>query len=79
MGGRLELHNRPCEDVLMATNWNSRGTAMMLVGGLMVAFSVATILFTANPVPAAIAIIGLVSIGVGARKRRHRPRQKSKP
>jgi xanthosine utilization system XapX-like protein len=51
-------------------NLNNSGVAMMLVGGLMVAFAVATILLTNNPVPSAIAIIGLVSIGVGARKRR---------
>jgi xanthosine utilization system XapX-like protein len=49
---------------------NNSGVAIMLVGGLMVAFAVATILLTNNPVPSAIAIIGLVSIGVGARKRR---------
>jgi hypothetical protein len=40
----------------MAESWNNSGLAMMLVGGLMVVF--------------AVAIIGLVSIGVGARKRR---------
>jgi xanthosine utilization system XapX-like protein len=54
----------------MAESWNNSGLAMMLVGGLMVAFAVATILLTNNPVPSALAIIGLVSIGVGARKRR---------
>jgi xanthosine utilization system XapX-like protein len=43
---------------------------MMVVGGLMVAFAVVTTLLTNNPVPSAIAIIGLVSIGVGARRRR---------
>jgi xanthosine utilization system XapX-like protein len=51
-------------------NLDNSGVALMLVGGLMVAFAVATILLTKNPVPSAIAIIGLVSIGVGARKRR---------
>ena len=74
MSGRLELHNRPCDDVLMAMNWSSNGTAMMVVGGLMVAFAIVTILLTANPVSSAIAIIGLLSISVGARKRRRRPR-----
>jgi xanthosine utilization system XapX-like protein len=54
----------------MAESWNRSGLAMILVGGLMVAFAVATILLTNNLVPSAIAIIGLVSIGVGARKRR---------
>jgi xanthosine utilization system XapX-like protein len=54
----------------MAESWNNSGLAMMLVGGLMVAFAVATLLLANNPVPSAIAIIGLVSIGVGARKRR---------
>jgi xanthosine utilization system XapX-like protein len=54
----------------MAENLNNSGLAMMLVGGLMVAFAVATIFLTENPVPSAIAIIGLVAIGVGARKRR---------
>jgi hypothetical protein len=43
---------------------------MMLVGGLMIAFAVATMLFTSNPLPVSIAVIGLVSIGVGSRKRR---------
>jgi xanthosine utilization system XapX-like protein len=51
-------------------NLNRSGLAMMLVGGLMVAFAVATILLTENPAPSAIAIIGLVAIGVGARRRR---------
>jgi xanthosine utilization system XapX-like protein len=54
----------------MAEDLNNRGLAMMLVGGLMVAFAVATIFLTENPAPSAIAIIGLVAIGVGARKRR---------
>jgi xanthosine utilization system XapX-like protein len=54
----------------MAESWNNRGTAMMIVGGLLVAFAVVTIILTENPVPSAVAIIGLVSIGVGARKRR---------
>jgi xanthosine utilization system XapX-like protein len=54
----------------MAENLNNSGLAMMLVGGLMVAFAVATISLTENPVPSAIAIIGLVAIVVGARKRR---------
>jgi xanthosine utilization system XapX-like protein len=54
----------------MVESWNNRGTAMMIVGGLLVAFAVVTIIFTENPIPSAIAIIGLVSIGVGARKRR---------
>jgi xanthosine utilization system XapX-like protein len=54
----------------MAESLNNPGAAMMIVGGLMVAFAVATILLTNNPVPSAIAIIGLVSMGVGARKRR---------
>jgi xanthosine utilization system XapX-like protein len=54
----------------MAESWSNSGLAMMLVGGLMVAFAVATILLTNNPVPSAIAIIGLISVGVGARKRR---------
>ncbi|MBG7605948.1 MAG: hypothetical protein IZT58_15185 [Actinobacteria bacterium] len=54
----------------MTENLNNSGVALMLVGGLMVAFAVATIILTNNPVPSAIAIIGLVSIGVGARKRR---------
>jgi hypothetical protein len=46
-------------------NLNNSGLAMMLVGGLMVVFAVATIFLTENPVPSAIAIIGLVAIGVG--------------
>jgi xanthosine utilization system XapX-like protein len=54
----------------MTERLNNTGAAMMIVGGLMVAFAVATILLTNNPVPSAIAIIGLVSMGVGARKRR---------
>lgn len=43
---------------------------MMIVGGLMIAFAVATMLVTSNPLPVPIAIIGLVSIAVGSRKRR---------
>jgi hypothetical protein len=54
----------------MTESLSSTGVAMMVVGGLMVAFAVATILLTNNPVPSAIVIIGLVSMGVGARKRR---------
>ena len=54
----------------MAESWDNRGTAMMIVGGLMVGFAVVTIILTEDPLPSAIAIIGLVSIGVGARKRR---------
>ena len=54
----------------MAENLSSNGVAMMLVGGAMVAFAIVVILLTDNPVPSAIAIIGLVSLGVGARKRR---------
>ena len=54
----------------MTESLNTDGVAMMIVGGLMIAFAVATILLTNNPVPSAIAIIGLVSMGVGARKRR---------
>jgi xanthosine utilization system XapX-like protein len=56
--------------VQVTTNPKDRGVAMMVVGGLMVAFAVVTILLTNNPVPSAIAIIGLVSIGVGARRHR---------
>jgi xanthosine utilization system XapX-like protein len=56
--------------VQVTTNPKDRGVAMMVVGGLMVAFAVVTILLTNNPVPSAIAIIGLVSIGVGVRRRR---------
>jgi xanthosine utilization system XapX-like protein len=51
-------------------NLNNSGLAMMLVRGLMVTFAVASIFLTENPVPSAIAIIGLVAIVVGARKRR---------
>jgi xanthosine utilization system XapX-like protein len=54
----------------MTEGLNNTGAAMMIVGGLMVAFAVATILLTSNPMPSAIAIIGLVSMGVGARKHR---------
>ena len=54
----------------MTASSNNTGVAMMIVGGLMIALAVATMLLTNNPVPSAIAIIGLVSIGVGARKRR---------
>jgi hypothetical protein len=51
----------------MAESWNNSGLAMMLVGGLMVVFAVATMLLTNIPVPSAVVIIGLVSIGVGLR------------
>lgn len=54
----------------MAESWHNTGLAMMLVGGLLVAFAVAMMLLTDNPVPSSIAILGLVSIGVGGRKRR---------
>jgi hypothetical protein len=55
---------------LVTESLNNSGVGMMVVGGLMVAFAVATILLTSNPVPSAVVVIGLVSIGVGARKRR---------
>ena len=43
---------------------------MMLVGGLMVAFAIATMLASSNPLPVPLAVIGLVFIAVGSRKRR---------
>jgi hypothetical protein len=54
----------------MQVNWPSRGTAMMLVGGLMVAFAIATMLASSDRLPVPVAVIGLVFIAVGSRKRR---------
>jgi hypothetical protein len=43
---------------------------MMLVGGLMIAFAIATMLISSNPLPVPVAVIGLVFVAVGSQKRR---------
>jgi len=48
----------------------TQGTVMMVVGALMVVVAVVTALVTSEPLPATVAIIGIVFLGVGARKRR---------
>jgi hypothetical protein len=43
---------------------------MMLVGGLIVAFAIATMLASSDPLPVSVAVIGPVFIAVGSRLRR---------
>lgn len=43
---------------------------MMVVGALMVVVAVITVLVTSESLPVTVAIIGIVFLGVGARKRR---------
>ena len=58
------------DDSPMQLNWPSRGTVMMLVGGLMIAFAITTMLVSSNPLAVPVVVIGLVFIAVGSRKRR---------
>jgi xanthosine utilization system XapX-like protein len=48
----------------------TQGTVMMVVGALMVVVAVVTVLVTSEPLPVTVAIIGIVFLAVGARKRR---------
>jgi uncharacterized membrane protein HdeD (DUF308 family) len=48
----------------------TQGTVMMVVGALMVVVAVITVLVTSESLPVTVAIIGIVFLGVGARKRR---------
>ena len=52
----------------------TQGTVMMVVGALMVVVAVVTVLVTSEPLPVTVAIIGIVFLGVGARKRRNATR-----
>jgi hypothetical protein len=42
----------------------------MIVGGLMVVFAVVTVVVSTDPLPVPLAVIGLVFIAVGSRRRR---------
>ncbi len=55
----------------MAEQSTSRGTVMMLVGAVMVVYAIVVMLFTPEPLPAALGVLGVVFIGVGSRKRRN--------
>ena len=57
-------------DDRMAASLPSRGSVMMIVGGLMVAFAVVTVVVSTDPMPVPLAVIGLVLIAVGSRRRR---------
>ena len=48
----------------------TRGAVMMIVGAPMVAVAVVTVVFTSEPLPVAVAVIGVVFLGVGSRQRR---------
>ena len=48
----------------------TRGAVMMIVGALMVALAAITVAFTSQPLPVAVAVIGLVFLAVGSRQRR---------
>jgi hypothetical protein len=43
---------------------------MMVVGALMVVVALITVLVTSEPLPLTVAILGIVFLGVGERKRR---------
>jgi hypothetical protein len=54
----------------MTESSTTQGTVMMVVGALMVVVAVITVLVTSEPLPWTVAIIGIVFLGLGARKRR---------
>ena len=75
MGGRRCRSSLACTAVQwqsesMAKSSTKQGTVMMVVGALMVVVALITVLVTSEPLPLTVAILGIVFLAVGQRKRR---------